>query len=111
MRKKENLVCLIVVISAVLIALGIIILGMIQREKKATSDGAWGSEINRTAESSLFSDLDDSTIPPIVPSDKEHTNQESGGVNVDVSDMTRNPDAEVISSWIEYGTRERNENE
>lgn len=108
MRRKENLVCLIAGIGAVLIALGFIIFGMIQKEKEIAPDEVLGSEPGK---SSWLSDAEDSTVPPIIPSEKEHIRQESGEVHVDVSEMTRNPDAEVVSCEVGYETKEKSKNE
>lgn len=106
MRKKRNLVFLTVGICAVLIVLGVIIFGAIQRGKKVGDDEARKSETTQMTELSPATDWEDSEVPPVISSDHAHTNEEQEGPDVDVSNMTRNPEAEVVDSQIEYGEKE-----
>ncbi len=49
--------------------------------------------------------VEDDTIPAIDSHDSE-TGSETDRLDLDVSEVTRNPDAEVVDSTIEYGTKE-----
>jgi hypothetical protein len=112
MRKKENFVCVLIVLSAALIVCGAVMWGVMchkpqtpQEESPASGTGQ-STDLGEPSTPTEPDGSYGSPVPPITPVEKGTTNEEHNRGDVDVSDMTRNPDAEVVSSQIEYGTKE-----
>ena len=103
MKKKTAIICMAICLLMTAIIIGAIVLDVEQAQQQTEPD-------NDTSKSDEMSENEDSylNIPDIneIP-DKP----DNGSPDIDVSEMTRNPEPEVFGSEVEYGTKESESNE
>ena len=105
MEKKTSLICFIAVIVISVLFIGFAVFAVIQDESMKNEEMQTD---NTTDENKPNEDVNNS-IPPI--KDEPQINGEEPEIDIDVSEMKRNPQAEVIETEIEYGTIEEEDEE
>ena len=105
MEKKSSLICFIAVIVISVLFIGLAVFAVIQDESMKNEEMQTD---NTTDENKPNKDMN-SSIPPI--KEEPQINGEEHEIDIDVSDMTRNHQAEVIETEIEYGTIEEEDEE
>ena len=119
-KNKSNIICAVICIAITLALVGGAIIGVVSNsnnneaekhnteentndDKMQTPDGTDGNKESENT-SGDFTDIpslrDDPRLPDV-----------QGEPNIDVGEMTKNPEAEVVDSKIEYGTKEADSNE
>lgn len=109
MRKKKNLVCVLIALPAALIVCSAVMWGAMCHKPQTPQEESQGSGTDQTVdsgESITPAESDDPLISSIFPVERGTTDLGKNRGDVDVSNMTRNPDAEVVNSQIEYETKE-----
>lgn len=118
-KSKANIICMVICIVVTLALVGLAVFGIvknnIKKEREATLNEyqqAQQQMDNHEHETSDNHDTDNTTettepaetIPSI--KDDPQLPDVQGQPSIDVSEMTRNPEAEVVDSKIEYDTKE-----
>lgn len=102
MKKKTAIICMAVCLLMTAIIVGAIVLDV--SRKQAERDTADPQQTE--AKGSETSDASQDITVPGVKDEPAVTAKEQGNLNIDVSEMTRNPEPEVIDRTIEYETKE-----
>lgn len=122
-KNKSNIICAVICIIVTLAPIALAAFGVVKnniekKDEEALNEQQQGQQMgNNYHETSDDTDTEETkentepedTIPSIKDNPKLPDVQ--GKPNIDVSEMTRNPDAEVVDSKIEYGTKEADSNE
>ena len=122
-KNKSNTICAVICIIVTLAPIALAAFGIVKnnvekKDEEALNEQQQGQQTgNKDHETSDSTDTDETTentepedtIPSIKDDPKLPDVQ--GKPNIDVSEMTKNPDAEVVDSKIEYGTKEDDSNE
>lgn len=118
-KSKANIICTVICIVVTLALVGLAVFGIvrnnIEKEREAALNEyqqAQQQTDNHEHETSDNHDTDNTTettepeetIPSI--KDDPQLPDVQGQPSIDVSEMTRNPEAEVVDSKIEYDTKE-----
>ena len=121
-KSKANIICTVICIVVTLALVGLAVFGIvkhnIEKEREATLNEYQQAQQtdNHEHETSDNHDTDNTaettepaeTIPSI--KDDPQLPDVQGQPSVDVGEMTKNPEAEVVDSKIEYGTKESGTN-
>ena len=121
-KSKANIICTVICIIITLALVGLAIFGIvkhnIEKEREAALNEYQQAQQtdNHEHETSDNHDTDNTaettepaeTIPSI--KDDPQLPDVQGQPSVDVGEMTKNPEAEVVDSKIEYGTKESGTN-
>lgn len=119
-KRKVNIITGIMAVVVTLALIGLVVFGIVrkntdeknnryleeqkqaQQQTEPDNDASKSDETTESEDSSL-------NIPDIneIPDKPDKGN----GPDIDVSEMTRNPEPEVVDSEIEYGTKESESNE
>ncbi len=119
MKKNKNNVVVTVIIVAITLALvGLAVFGIVRKnmedENKQFLEEQRQEQMNtnKDDDTSEPSESDEGETTPVIPDIKDNpTTPETGDKpDIDVSEMTRNPEAEVVDSSVEYGTKEVDSN-
>lgn len=121
--KKTNIICMVICIVISIALAGLVVFGVMknnieeareealneyeqaQQENKQPQD-----EHNDTEKTEQTDKIETTeTIPAI--KDDQTIPEVQGQPNIDVGEMTRNPEAEVVDSKVEYDTKENMEDE
>ena len=114
-KSKANIICTVICIVVALALVGLAIFGIVKsntnNDKNSQKiEDARNEEnkqnINET-DGNKESEDTSGVLTDIPPIKKDPSlPDEQGQPNIDVGEMTRNPEAEVVGSEIEYGTKE-----
>ena len=121
-KNKANIICTVICIIITLALVGLAVFGIvkhnIEKEREAALNEYQQAQQtdNHEHETSDNHDTDNTaettepaeTIPSI--KDDPQLPDVQGQPSVDVGEMTKNPEAEVVDSKIEYGTKESGTN-
>ena len=121
-KSKANIICTVICIVITLALVGLAVFGIvkhnIEKEREAALNEYQQAQQtdNHEHETSDNHDTDNTaettepaeTIPSI--KDDPQLPDVQGQPSVDVGEMTKNPEAEVVDSKIEYGTKESGTN-
>lgn len=118
-KNKANIICTVICIVITLALIGLVVFGIV-KDNTSTEDMNQKIEEALNEESKQNTDkVDDNkesestsgnlTDIPSIKDDPKLPDVQ-GQPNVDVGEMTRNPEAEVVGSEIEYGTKESGTN-
>lgn len=121
-KNKANIVCAVIcaVITAALIGLAVfgIVKNNIEKEREKTlneyeqvqqdNNAHYDETDNTDTPEQTDKNEPSETIPGI--KDDPTIPDVQGQPNIDVGEMTRNPEAEVVDSKVEYGTKEADAN-
>ena len=122
-KNKSNIICAVICIIVTLAPLALAAFGVVKNniEKKdeealneQQQEQQMGNNYHKTSDDADTEETKENTEPEdTIPSIKDNPKlpDVQGKPNIDVSEMTRNPDAEVVDSKIEYGTKEADSNE
>ncbi len=106
MNRKKTL-CLILTIA---VAVAIPMTCFCLLRDKGTGTPAESDTTPGTGETDTLPDATDTTVEPdtipAIGGEKHEAESETVHIDLDVSEITRNPDAEVIDGSIEYDTKE-----
>ena len=122
-KSKANIIGTVICIVVTLALVGLAVFGIvknnIEKEREAALNEYQQAQQtdNHDHETSDSTDTDETTentepedtIPSI--KDDPELPDVQGKPSIDVSEMTKNPEAEVVDSKIEYGTKEADSNE
>lgn len=123
MKIKANIICWVICIVITLALVGLAVFGIVQnhneREReKALNEYEQAQQENNDHHNDETNtgepdETDEKTPDETIPGIKEDPTipDVEGQPNIDVGEMTRNPEAEVVGSEIEYGTKEVDTNE
>ena len=114
-KNKANIICTVICIIITLALVGLAIFGIVQNNinnddyNQKIEDARNEENKQNTNETDGNKESEDTSgvltdIPPIKKDPSLPDVQ--GQPNIDVGEMTRNPEAEVVGSEIEYGTKE-----
>ena len=114
-KSKANIICTVICIVVALALVGLAIFGIVKsntnndKNSQKIEDARNEENKQNINETDGNKESEDTSgvltdIPPI----KENPSlpDVQGQPNIDVGEMTRNPEAEVVGSEIEYGTKE-----
>ncbi len=121
-KSKANIICTVICIVVTLALVGLAVFGIvkhnIEKEREAALNEYQQAQQtdNHEHETSDNHDTDNTaettepaeTIPSV--KDDPQLPDVQGQPSVDVGEMTKNPEAEVVDSKIEYGTKESGTN-
>ena len=123
-KNKSNIICAVICIIVTLAPLALAAFGVVKNNIEKKDEEALNEQQqeqqqtdNHDHETSDSTDTDETTentepedtIPSI--KDDPELPDVQGKPSIDVSEMTKNPEAEVVDSKIEYGTKEADSNE
>ena len=114
-KSKANIICTVICIIITLALVGLAIFGIVKNninndENNQKIEDARNEEIKQNTDETDGNEESENTSGDLtdIPSIKEDPSlpDVQGQPNIDVGEMTRNPEAEVVGSEIEYGTKE-----
>ena len=114
-KSKTNIICTVVCIVVTLALVGLAVFGVVKNninndENNQKIEDARNEEIKQNTDETDGNEESENTSGDLtdIPSIKEDPSlpDVQGQPNIDVGEMTRNPEAEVVGSEIEYGTKE-----
>ena len=114
-KSKANIICTVICIIITLALVGLAIFGIVKNninndENNQKIEDARNEEIKQNTDETDGNKESENTSGDLtdIPSIKEDPSlpDVQGQPNIDVGEMTRNPEAEVVGSEIEYGTKE-----
>ena len=114
-KSKANIICTVICIVITLTLVGLAIFGIVKNninndENNQKIEDARNEEIKQNTDETDGNEESENTSGDLtdIPSIKEDPSlpDVQGQPNIDVGEMTRNPEAEVVGSEIEYGTKE-----
>ena len=114
-KSKTNIICTVVCIVVTLALVGLAVFGVVKNninndENNQKIEDARNEEIKQNTNETDGNEESENTSGDLtdIPSIKEDPSlpDVQGQPNIDVGEMTRNPEAEVVGSEIEYGTKE-----
>lgn len=119
MSKKANIICTVICVVITLALVGLVVFGIVK-------DNISTEDMNQKIEDALNEESKQNTNETDDNKESESTNGDltdipsikddptlpevQGQPSIDVGEMTRNPEAEVVGSEIEYGTKESGAN-
>ena len=123
-KNKANIICAVICIVVTLALVGLAVFGVVKNNIDKNREEALNGQQqeqqqtdNHDHETSDSTDTDETTEntepEDTIPSIKDDLElpDVQGKPSIDVSEMTKNPEAEVVDSKIEYGTKEADSNE
>ena len=114
-KSKANIICTGICIVSTLALVGLAVFGIVKNninndENNQKIEDARNEEIKQNTDETDGNEESENTSGDLtdIPSIKEDPSlpDVQGQPNIDVGEMTRNPEAEVVGSEIEYGTKE-----
>ena len=114
-KSKANIICTVICIVITLALVGLAVFGIVKNninndENNQKIEDARNEEIKQNTDEADGNEESENTSGDLtdIPSIKEDPSlpDVQGQPNIDVGEMTRNPEAEVVGSEIEYGTKE-----
>jgi len=114
-KNKANIICTVICIVITLAVVGLAVFGIVKNninndENNQKIEDARNEEIKQNTDETDGNEESENTSGDLtdIPSIKEDPSlpDVQGQPNIDVGEMTRNPEAEVVGSEIEYGTKE-----
>ena len=114
-KSKANIICTVICIVITLALVGLAVFGIVKNninndENNQKIEDARNEEIKQNTDETDGNEESENTSGDLtdIPSIKEDPSlpDVQGQPNIDVGEMTRNPEAEVVGSEIEYGTKE-----
>lgn len=114
-KSKANIICTVICIIITLALVGLAIFGIVKNnhsaeDEKQKIEEALNERDNQNTENTDTNRESENTNGDLtdIPSIKDDPSLPGvqGQPNIDVGEMTRNPEAEVVGSEIEYGTKE-----
>ena len=114
-KSKANIICTVICIVITLALVGLAVFGIVKNninndENNQKIEDARNEEIKQNTDKTDGNEESENTSGDLtdIPSIKEDPSlpDVQGQPNIDVGEMTRNPEAEVVGSEIEYGTKE-----
>ena len=114
-KSKANIICTVICIVITLALVGLAVFGIVKNninndENNQKIEDARNEEIKQNTDETDCNEESENTSGDLtdIPSIKEDPSlpDVQGQPNIDVGEMTRNPEAEVVGSEIEYGTKE-----
>lgn len=114
-KSKANIICTVVCIVVTLALVGLAVFGIVKNninndENNQKIEDARNEENKQNTNETDGNEERENTSGDLtdIPSIKEDPSlpDVQGQPNIDVGEMTRNPEAEVVGSEIEYGTKE-----
>lgn len=114
-KSKANIICTVICIVITLALVGLAVFGIVKNninndENNQKIEDARNEEIKQNTNETDGNEESENTSGDLtdIPSIKEDPSlpDVQGQPNIDVGEMTRNPEAEVVGSKIEYGTKE-----
>ena len=114
-KSKANIICTVICIVITLALVGLAVFGIVKNninndENNQKIEDARNEEIKQNTDETDGNEESENTSGNLtdIPSIKEDPSlpDVQGQPNIDVGEMTRNPEAEVVGSEIEYGTKE-----
>ena len=114
-KSKANIICTVICIIITLALVGLSIFGIVKNnhsaeDEKQKIEEALNERDNQNTENTDTNRESENTNGDLtdIPSIKDDPSlpDVQGQPNIDVGEMTRNPEAEVVGSEIEYGTKE-----
>ena len=114
-KSKANIICTVICIVITLALVGLAVFGIVKNninndENNQKIEDARNEEIKQNTNETDGNEESENTSGDLtdIPSIKEDPSlpDMQGQPNIDVGEMTRNPEAEVVGSEIEYGTKE-----
>ena len=114
-KSKANIICTVICIVITLALVGLAVFGIVKNninndENNQKIEDARNEEIKQNTDETDGNEERENTSGDLtdIPSIKEDPSlpDVQGQPNIDVGEMTRNPEAEVVGSEIEYGTKE-----
>ena len=114
-KSKANIICTVICIVITLALVGLAVFGIVKNninndENNQKIEDARNEEIKQNTNETDGNEESENTSGDLtdIPSIKEDPSlpDVQGQPNIDVGEMTRNPEAEVVGSEIEYGTKE-----
>ena len=114
-KSKANIICTVICIVITLALVGLAVFGIVKNninndENNQKIEDARNEEIKQNTDETDGNEESENTGGDLtdIPSIKEDPSlpDVQGQPNIDVGEMTRNPEAEVVGSEIEYGTKE-----
>ena len=114
-KSKANIICTVICIIITLALVGLAIFGIVKNnhtaeDEKQKIEEALNERDNQNTENTDTNRESENTNGDLtdIPSIKDDPSlpDVQGQPNIDVGEMTRNPEAEVVGSEIEYGTKE-----
>ena len=114
-KSKANIICTVICIAITLALVGLAVFGIVKNninndENNQKIEDARNEEIKQNTDETDCNEESENTSGDLtdIPSIKEDPSlpDVQGQPNIDVGEMTRNPEAEVVGSEIEYGTKE-----
>ena len=114
-KSKANIICTVICIVITLALVGLAVFGIVKNninndENNQKIEDARNEEIKQNTIETDGNEESENTSGDFtdIPSIKEDPSlpDVQGQPNIDVGEMTRNPEAEVVGSEIEYGTKE-----
>lgn len=114
-KSKANIICTVICIVITLALVGLAVFGIVKNninndENNQKIEDARNEEIKQNTDETDGNKESENTSGDLtdIPSIKEDPSlpDVQGQPNIDVGEMTRNPEAEVVGSEIEYGTKE-----
>ena len=114
-KSKANIICTVICIVITLALVGLAVFGIVKNninndENNQKIEDARNEEIKPNTNETDGNEESENTSGDLtdIPSIKEDPSlpDVQGQPNIDVGEMTRNPEAEVVGSEIEYGTKE-----
>ena len=118
-KNKANIICTVICIVIMLALVGLAVFGIVKHNIEKKREAALneyqqaqqqtGNPQDETSDNHETDGVDDTTEPEeTIPSIKDDPTlpDVQGQPSIDVGEMTKNPEAEVVDSKIEYGTKE-----
>ena len=114
-KSKANIICTVICIVITLALVGLAVFGIVKNninndENNQKIEDARNEEIKQNTDETDGNEESENTSGDLtdIPSIKEDPSlpDVQGQPNIDVGEMMRNPEAEVVGSEIEYGTKE-----
>ena len=114
-KSKANIICTVICIVITLALVGLAVFGIVKNninndENNQKIEDARNEEIKQNTDETDGNEESENTSGDLtdIPLIKEDPSlpDVQGQPNIDVGEMTRNPEAEVVGSEIEYGTKE-----
>ena len=118
-KNKANIICTVICIVITLAIVGLAVFGIVNNnhsteDEKQKIEDALNERDNQNTENTDVNKESENTNGDLtdIPSIKDDPKlpDVQGQPSVDVGEMTRNPEAEVVGSEIEYGTKEDGSN-
>lgn len=105
MKKKTAIICMVVCLLMTAIIVGAIVLDVSRKQAERDIADPQQTEA-KGSETSDVSDAGQDITVPDIKDEPAVTAKEQENPDIDVSEMTRNPEPEVIDRTIEYETKE-----